>query len=151
MEMHHVDRGAIAVWRWVGAAIVAVALVGTSFFAWRVGEGPPIALPIMVIVAGSFIAWFYPVAYYRRLVYGVDETGLVIQSGLLWRSQRALPRARIQHSDVAQGPLQRRFGVGTLKLYTAGSRHTKIELPGLAHADALALRDELLARDGSGV
>jgi hypothetical protein len=37
-------------------------------------------------------------------------------------------------------------------MYTAGSRHTKIELPGLRHEDALALRDALLAEgSGSGV
>ena len=151
MEMLHVDRGAIGVWRWTGAAFVAAATIGSSFFALRIGSASGVALPLAVSVAGLLIAWVYPAAYYRRLRYGVDETGLVIQSGLLWRSQRALPRARIQHSDVAQGPLERRYGVGTLKLYTAGSRHTKIELPGLAHAQALALRDELLARDGSGV
>ena len=64
----------------------------------------------------------------------------------------ALPRVRIQHTDVSQGPLERRYGIGTLKLYTAGSRHTRIELPGLNHDDAIALRDALLAEGGgSGV
>jgi uncharacterized protein len=82
----------------------------------------------------------------------VDEQGIVIQRGIFWRSRIALPRVRVQHSDVSQGPLQRRFGVATLKLYTAGSRYTKIELPGLAHDEALALRDTLIAGGGdSGV
>lgn len=151
MEMLPVDRGVVGVWRWTGVGVVAAATVGSSIFGLRLGGVSGAALPLVVMVAGLLIAWLYPAAYYRRLRYGVDETGLLIQSGLLWRSQHALPRARIQHSDVAQGPLERRYGVGTLKLYTAGSRYTKIELPGLAHAEALALRDALLARDGSGV
>ncbi len=62
----------------------------------------------------------------------------------------AIPRVRIQDSDVSQGPLQRRFGVATLKLYTAGSRFTCNELPGLDHDRALDLRDTLLRRDDGG-
>ena len=96
--------------------------------------------------------WGASQAYYRRLRFAIDASGIAIERGILWRSRIAVPRARIQHTDVSQGPLQRRFGVGTLKLYTAGSRYTKIELPGLAHAEAIALRDALLAKtDDSGV
>ena len=89
---------------------------------------------------------------YRHLRYAVDEAGIAIESGVLWRSRVSLPRVRIQHTDVSQGPLQRHYGVGTLKLYTAGSRFTRIELPGLAHDEAETLRNALLARGGdSGV
>jgi membrane protein YdbS with pleckstrin-like domain len=107
--------------------------------------------PVLAIVAFSF-AWLWPPLSYRHLRFGVDETGIAIESGVLWRSRIALPRVRIQHTDVSQGPLERRYGIGTLKLYTAGSRHTRIELPGLNHDDAIALRDALLAEGGgSGV
>jgi membrane protein YdbS with pleckstrin-like domain len=76
----------------------------------------------------------------------LDQFGLVLQNGVWWRKQITLPRVRIQHSDVSQGPLQRRYGVATLKLYTAGSRYTKIELEGVRHEEALALRDSLVTR-----
>jgi membrane protein YdbS with pleckstrin-like domain len=39
--------------------------------------------------------------------------------------------------------LERRYGVATLKLYPAGSRFTRTELPGLEYAAAVALRDHL--------
>jgi membrane protein YdbS with pleckstrin-like domain len=108
--------------------------------------------PLLVIVAGAWLTWAWPPLCFRYLRFGVDETGIAIESGVIWRSRIALPRVRIQHTDVSQGPLERRYGVGTLKLYTAGSRHTKIELPGLKHDDAIALRDALLAEgSGSGV
>ena len=68
---------------------------------------------------------------------------------MFWRTQSALPRVRIQHTDVSQGPLQRRYGVATLKLYTAGSRFTRTDLPGIEYADAVALRDRL-QREGYG-
>jgi membrane protein YdbS with pleckstrin-like domain len=39
--------------------------------------------------------------------------------------------------------LERRYGLGTLVLYTAGTNHARVVLPGLAYERALALRDRL--------
>jgi membrane protein YdbS with pleckstrin-like domain len=152
MNTDHVDPAAIRVWRSQWAIATGVcALVALILLLPREDfPGPGVA--ILVAAIGSVLCWLWPPTYYRHLRYGVDATGIVIERGVLWRSHIALPRARIQHTDVSQGPLQRRHGVGTLKLYTAGSRHTMIELPGLAHSDALALRDALLAEsNASGV
>ncbi|MGH8178656.1 MAG: PH domain-containing protein [Steroidobacter sp.] len=145
MRTQSVDPATISVWRWH-------ALVTTLFFVFAAGvasfiEGQyfwPMA-PVLVALIGFSLSWFWPPAAYRHLRFGVDEAGIVIQHGVFFRSHIALPRVRIQHTDVSQGPLQRRFGVGTLKFYTAGSRHTRIELPGLTHAEAVELRDALLA------
>ena len=61
----------------------------------------------------------------------------------MWRSVTHVPRSRVQHTDVSQGPLERRYGLGTLVVYTAGTDHARVSLPGLAWETALALRDEL--------
>jgi membrane protein YdbS with pleckstrin-like domain len=53
----------------------------------------------------------------------------------------------VQHIDVTQGPLQRSYDVGTLVLFTAGTAHSRVTLPGLAYPTALALRDRLLPQD----
>lgn len=124
-------------------------------FALAIPLGPMSAsvaasIGLAVIALGLLFAWYWPLARYRRLTYGVDELGLMIQEGVWWRVQIALPRVRIQHSDVSQGPLQRRYGLATLKLYTAGSRFTKVELEGLRHEEAIALRDTLLSRSHAG-
>jgi membrane protein YdbS with pleckstrin-like domain len=152
MQSAPVDRAAISVWRWQGilALMPATAISGLLLLHLEMSSQPWIvaSLPLAALT----LAWIWPPIYYRHLRYAVDDTGIVIQRGVLWRSHIALPRVRIQHTDVAQGPLQRRYGVATLRLYTAGSRHTLIELSGLAHADALELRDALLVESAaSGV
>lgn len=146
MSERHVDPAAIITWRleaMVIAAILAV-MCGAPLAAESVWAS--LAISLAVISLGAVCGWYWPKARYRRLTYGIDEVGLTIQEGVWWRTQTSLPRARIQHSDVSQGPLQRRYGIATLKLYTAGSRYTKVELEGLRHEDALALRDTLLGR-----
>jgi hypothetical protein len=150
MQLSHVDPAIIGVWRWHGALTALFLTVLVATFALPFPVLWP--LPPLVAIPGLVFAWLWPPVAYRHLRFGVDETGIAIESGVWWRSRVALPRVRIQHTDVSQGPLERRYGIGTLKLYTAGSRHVRIELPGLTHDEALALRDALLAEGrGSGV
>lgn len=152
METHNVDPATISVWRAQAAlGSVIAALIAAIFLLPQLESAWPL-IAILIAIVGLTLSWIWPPLYYRHLRYGVDDTGIVIQRGVLWRSYIALPRIRIQHTDVSQGPLQRRYGVGTLKLYTAGSRYTEIELSGLAHTEAIALRDALLAGNSvSGV
>ena len=93
------------------------------------------------------LGWFcyrFPELEYRYTWYAVDDHGIQIQRGVYWRSLTNVPRSRVQHTDVRQGPLERRYGLGTLIVHTAGIAHARVELPGLSHADALKIRDQLL-------
>jgi membrane protein YdbS with pleckstrin-like domain len=55
----------------------------------------------------------------------------------------------VQHSDVSQGPLERRYGLGTLVVYTAGTSHSKVNLSGLEFNVAQRIRGHLLPDDQS--
>lgn len=151
MQLSHVDSGIIGVWRWHAAITTLFITVAAAIFSLSAGILWPLP-PVIVLSGGALLIWCWPPLAHRHLRFGVDETGIAIESGVIFRSRIALPRIRIQHTDVSQGPLERHYGIGTLKLYTAGSRHTRIELPGLQHEEAIALRDALLAEGtGSGV
>jgi hypothetical protein len=67
---------------------------------------------------------------------------------VFWRRTIIVPKSRVQHTDVSQGPLQRRYALGTLVVYTAGTDHAKVELPGLSYARAMRIRDHLLPSGG---
>jgi membrane protein YdbS with pleckstrin-like domain len=58
-----------------------------------------------------------------------------------------VPRSRVQHTDVSQGPLERRYGLGTLVIYTAGTSHSRVNLEGLDHEVARRIRAHLLPKD----
>jgi uncharacterized protein len=145
MKTRSVDPATIRVWRWHGLTVTLCVVLAVGVVSFLEGKYLWPALPVLIALLGFVLSWFWPPAAYRHLRFGVDEAGIAIQQGVFFRSYIALPRVRIQHTDVSQGPLQRRFGVGTLKFYTAGSRHTRIELPGLTHDEAVSLRDMLLA------
>jgi membrane protein YdbS with pleckstrin-like domain len=78
----------------------------------------------------------------------LSADGLLVQRGVWWQSTTFIPRSRIQHTEVGQGPIARHFGIASLKVYTAGTHLGELAVDGLAHADAVALRDLLLGRAG---
>lgn len=152
MDTQPVDPKTVPVWRWQASMLAFLLSWPLVVVAIRNEGGLGLGLLLVYAVLAGTLVWRLPQAYYRALRFGVDDHGITIHRGIWWRSHIALPRIRVQHSDVSQGPLQRRYGVATLKLYTAGSRYTKIELSGLDHDAAVALRDTLIARGGdSGV
>jgi len=103
-----------------------------------------------VLVTG-LLAWWslrWPPLWHRHASWSLDATGLQIRHGVWWRHVIRVPRSRVQHTDVTQGPLERRHGLGTLVVHTAGTEHAQVPLGGLDHATALRLRDHLLPREG---
>ena len=93
-------------------------------------------------------AWaiLIPRRRYRSWGYRLDEDELHIKSGLWVRSRTIVPFGRVQHIDVSQGPLERRFGVGMLILHTAGTRNSAVALPGLGLDEAGRIRDVIRSK-----
>ena len=86
-----------------------------------------------------------PERRYRRWGYDMADEELRVLRGFLWRRDTVVPFNRIQHIDVAQGPLQRIFGLSTLIVHTAGTHNNIVTLPGLADANAETMRETIKA------
>lgn len=81
---------------------------------------------------------------WRNTGWRLDATGLGVRRGRMFYSETLVPRSRVQHLDIERGPIERRYGLATLVVHTAGTRSHALRQSGLAEADALALRDALL-------
>jgi membrane protein YdbS with pleckstrin-like domain len=128
----------------VGGGALATVIATRAPFPVRVGAG----VVALLIVGGLAAASHWgPAVRYRTTWVRLDADGLEYEHGWLWRHHVSVPRSRIQHTDVTQGPYERRFGLATLVVYTAGTAHASISIEGLSHETALAFRDALLARD----
>lgn len=73
----------------------------------------------------------------------VREHDLSYRSGFIKREMVTVPFNRIQHSEIAQGPVARAFKVCTLKLYTAGNSGANLRVPGMDVERAKRLRQQL--------
>ena len=135
-----------------GAVLAAGALFALLLVLIRFGlfAGIVGAIAWLLFVAGlAWLAWSWPRIEFRYYRYRISPEGIEIRSGVWWRVRVSVPRSRVQHIDVSQGPLERSYGLATLSIYTAGTEHAKVGVSGLDHGVALAARDALLPRDAA--
>ncbi len=141
-----------AEWRRISpklATIRIITLATTTGFVGVVGA----VLGILVtwragapIVLGAIVAAAWGMSVILRQVrawgYDVGADALTVRHGVMFRELVVVPYARMQYVDVQAGPLERRYGIATVRLHTA-SAATDARIPGLAAAEAAELRDEL--------
>ncbi|RIV77610.1 hypothetical protein D2V04_10340 [Pelagerythrobacter aerophilus] len=101
---------------------------------------------VPVLLAAAFIVIRVPLRRYAARGFVMSEDRLRVVRGLWFRSDSVVPFGRVQHIDVHQGPLERAYGLATLTLHTAGSHNASVSLPGLADADARAMRETIRAQ-----
>ena len=128
----------------IGALVLLVLLVIGDFalarqvrwwpFGWGSGAGALLLIVAVILMPGR---------RYRAWGFAAGEDELTVQHGLMIRSVTIVPFGRVQHIDVAQGPIQRMLGLATLVLNTAGTRGAAVRLPGLLHAQAEEMREQI--------
>ena len=128
--------------------IVICSIIGTLLF-----------LSILSLFHFSWIAvalllyyilkFLYLGASYRHFSYRMDEEGLYINQGVFWRKKIVVSRNRVQHTDVTQGPLERKYNLATLVVHTAGTRNASVMVAGILHEKAEEMRASLLFEEGN--
>jgi uncharacterized protein len=139
------DPRAITLWRITGALNMLPLLVGAGFAALalsRSGVSRPFeVLPVLaVLVLAGVVVGVMPGLRWRRWRYEIRPDEVDLQRGIFWISRTLVPLARIQHVDTRQGPLQRRFGLSTVVLYTAAGPN---QIPELSTPVAERARDRI--------
>jgi uncharacterized protein len=150
---HHLDPKARTLKR-LGAAIpltILAVVTGIPSLVMTVGAGVPLLFLVWVVVYLALVGfiWWWAGAWWRRARWRIDHRGMLIRQGVFWRREVSIPRSRVQHTDVAQGPLDRMLDLARLVIHTAGTHNASVTLAGLRHEDALALRDHLIESGGA--
>ncbi|MBK5911247.1 hypothetical protein CCR85_07035 [Rhodothalassium salexigens] len=135
-----------------GQALVSVPLIAVSAaLAWAL---PPSfwSLAAGVLAGATALEWAAagllagPAS--RAKGYAVRAHDLVWRTGLLRRRRVAVPFGRIQHVETQRGPVERWFGLASVRVYTAGAEAADVALVGLDAAIAERLHQLLLAQAG---
>jgi uncharacterized protein len=129
----------------VEAVLVALPLLIGALVAEYLTPFPNflIAGPVALILLLAVI--MLPHRRYAVRGYALSEDRLRVVRGMMFHADTVVPFGRVQHIDVDRGPIERYYGLATLQLYTAGSHGDVISLPGLAHQDALDMRETIRA------
>lgn len=122
----------------VGALVLEGAFRGEGLFPSGIIAGPVLLIALALIIR-------IPQTRYNARGYQISADRLRVVRGLMFRADTVVPFGRVQHIDVAQGPLERFFGIATLTLHTAGNHNASVALPGLGEALAREMREDIRA------
>lgn len=92
-------------------------------------------LPVVLIAAGCFM-FLAGIREARRKAYCIREHDIAFRHGLFIRRLLIQPLLRVQHVEVSQNPLEARWDLATVKLYSAGGFRYTFAIPGLPRPDA---------------
>ncbi len=104
---------------------------------------PPL-FGLLVFVAVLALGLWHARLLFRSWRWALRPDDVVARYGVVWRVSRSIPRVRVQHVDVRSGPVDRALGLVEVSLHVAGSAGPVLTIPGLAPAEAEALREALL-------
>ena len=124
----------------VGVVVAVLAAVALAI------AGSVLAAVVTVVVVFAVCAAAFVVVGRNYDSWGYAERGadLLVTHGVMWRRLVVVPYGRMQLVDVTAGPIERKFGISTLRLHTA-SAGTDARIHGLTAAEATRLRDRLAA------
>ena len=130
----------------INALLLLPAALGADALLWRAGFVAPGLATLAWLLLAIWMIGPLPRRRMRAWGYRLDAENLHVARGVWFRNRTLVPLHRVQHIDVQQGPLQRRWKLGTLVVHTAGVASTNVPLPGLAYDQALAMRDAIRAQ-----
>ena len=111
--------------------------VGGALSGSAVAYGVAAAALLLGAISWPFVGRrFYSWGYAER------EDDLLVRRGVMFTRLSVVPYGRMQFIDVTAGPLERAFGLATVRLHTAAAA-TDSRLPGLEREEAARLRDRL--------
>jgi uncharacterized protein len=124
----------------VTISVLLAALFGLVFLA----AGGPLAALVSVAVAaalGVTLSWFLR-RRFRAWRYQERNEDLIVARGVMVQRLSVVPYGRMQFVEVTAGPVERLFGLSTVKLHTAAAA-SDARIPGLERDEAARLRDRL--------
>lgn len=126
---------------YVGAALILVvlAVVAVASGVWLV-----LVIGALVLVVVTLVVLGVVDRNYRSWGYTERAEDLLVTRGVLYRRLVVVPYGRMQLVDVTAGPIERKFGIATVRLHTA-SAGTDARIRGLPPEEAARLRDRLAA------
>jgi uncharacterized protein len=149
-EFQKLDARVVTLWRINGlisaAILLPAALIG-GVILWRQIDFPA----FLILSAWTLLAlnvfleiFVLPTKRYKATSYRLDDRFFELRSGIIWKTSVMIPLSRLQHVDLLRGPLEQRFGLATLQLFTEGTRNASQKLPGLSAETGAALRRQMM-------
>ena len=121
----------------VTLAVSVAATVAGGRRAWPAG-----LVALLGVLLAGFLADRFAQRRVRAWAYRERDDDLMVQRGVMISRLSVVPYGRMQFIDVVAGPIERAFGLATVRMHTAAAA-SDARIPGLSQEEADRLRDHL--------
>jgi len=97
------------------------------------------------------VPFVFSIGRWIRFTYHMVDTTLIINEGLFVRKRVNIPKNRVQSIDITAGPLQRLFGLVSVRIQTAGNKEAAVDLSAITKSDANQIVETLRGITVDGV
>ena len=127
---------------WAISSAILLAVAAVLIFSIK-----PLQQPVWItVIVAAWLALTIGYAFVQtksvdHKAYALRDKDVIFRSGWIVQKISICPFNRIQHSSVSTGLFERRFGLATLNLYTAGTDDADLQIPGLKESDAFRMKE----------
>lgn len=105
------------------------------------GELMGVAISGGVWLAIALLIFLFEKKRYNQKGLALREHDITYKEGVFFQKTVTIPFNRIQHSETSRGPIERKFKLSTLKIFTAGGSQSDLSISGLDPDRAQELKD----------
>ncbi|MBA2498972.1 MAG: PH domain-containing protein [Chitinophagaceae bacterium] len=144
VELTPIEKDYLKVMRLEWLLISGILLLASGFLVFIVPPFQTFPGYIFIIAAFILIIVFYYILQtlaFKKRAYALREKDIIYQNGIIIQQTSICPFNRIQNSSVSTGPFERKYGLATLHLFTAGTSGADLHIKGLKESDAQSIKE----------
>ncbi len=152
VTLHPVSKKFKAVqwWNWsILWLIVAALFIGFLFLPKVNYTNTTIILISSALLLVAIVHRLMQQLSFRFRAFALREQDIIYQQGWLIRKKEICPLSRVQHCSVNASVIERKYGLATLELFTAGSNGADITIRGLTAQQAAMLKEVIIQKTGN--
>ena len=129
--------------RSIPIVVIIILLVGARVFVNDMEARTVITVALSALIILSFLGLIFNIFGFKERKYAIREHDMVYAKGLLVHKATTVPFKRIQHIELKQSFLAKKFDVATLNIYTAGESGGDLTINGLESETAERINEFL--------
>ncbi|MFZ1369720.1 MAG: PH domain-containing protein [Ferruginibacter sp.] len=99
-----------------------------------------------VFIFLSVLSWVTTTISFKYSGYAIREKDILFRHGWFICKTRVAPLKRVQHVSVQSGPIERKFGLASISIYTAGSDEADLTIRGINTETAQQIKEWLTSQ-----
>lgn len=111
---------------------------------WEETPIPPLVIPAAVAVVIILIGVSFADAKHKNFRFRIGDDDLALSTGIFFKTQRFINRARIQHVDINTNFMSQWLGLTEIQVHVGAQMGAAITISGLRPEDAELIRRTLL-------